>query len=377
MKNRAVAAFLCACVAIALIIIFKNYQTPVYADDNMPTMFTNDVPWYKEQQYKAGYRWINIFLVEYIPIDMLEELEGVAISSNKSLRNVMINVGDKYMTFDTDTSVVYTDEGKQYNTATYLIYSKRYIPAALVCNYFGFSFEMNKAGTAVRIKDSSAKRSLEELLSTYNPALAEKAETSAPPETAPPPQTAAPVTETEEIGERTIYLVFTGCPNSYTSDILKILREYDCGALFLLAAEDIVSDIGGVKEIYAEKNSVGIYASDGFDAAAAEKTNFLLYRILKLKTRLVGPVSITNNNNGSLPEDGYNFIDFNADMPDLYRASPDYLTEKARRFIHDSETVVFRFHSTKYTVGALPPILEYIGSSPQFTIKTINETTVF
>jgi hypothetical protein len=151
MKNKTAAVFICACIAVALIIVSTNSLLLFGADEGAPTMYVNDEPWYSESQY---YKWYNITLINYIPISMLEKINGIEIKENKYLHNVMISYGkDIFMTFDIDTSTVYTAKGEQYSVSTYLIYGKRYIPAQLVCDNLGLRFEITKGETAVRISD--------------------------------------------------------------------------------------------------------------------------------------------------------------------------------------------------------------------------------
>ncbi|NCA68375.1 MAG: hypothetical protein EOM87_09995, partial [Clostridia bacterium] len=95
MKKIAAAVTVCACFAVLLIIMTSNSMLSFGAEESLPSMYVNDEPWYNEAQYT----WIKIFLVDYIPISILEKIEGIEITFNKYLRNVMISYGeDKYMT---------------------------------------------------------------------------------------------------------------------------------------------------------------------------------------------------------------------------------------------------------------------------------------
>lgn len=375
MKNKTTSVFVCACIAVALIIACSNPLFLFGAEDGAPTMYVNDEPWYNESQYN---KWYNITLINYIPISMLEKIGGIEIKENKYLHNVMISYGkDKFMTFDIDTSTVYTAKGEQYSVSTYLIYGKRYIPAQLVCDNLGLSFEITKNQKAVRISDKMAQKNFNELLLIYNPSLTEtrKNETTSAITTAS--QTTEPPMTQEEIGDRTIYFTFSGCPNEYTSEILDILARYGYKALFLL--DDGIREYDAVaRRIAVAGHTISINLTDVKEnpAGKAKQINNLLYNIIKYKTRITSSDgNINNDGYSSLISAGYIVLDYNSGMSDDKKASARYLFNEAQQYIRGSEKVIFRFHSTKYTVAALPQILDYISGMPQFTIKTLNETS--
>ncbi len=383
MKNKAGVVFICACIIFIYIIISTNSLLSFGADENAPTMYINDEAWYNEFQYK----WINIFLVDYIPISMLEKIEGIEIKINRYLRNVMISYDEnKYITFDIDTSTVYTAKGDVYSVSTYLLYGERYIPAKLVCNYLGLRFEMTKKETAIRISDGSEKKSFNELLVIYNPALAE-IETTKNEITAVTTETltdAGETTtpfETEEIDARTIYLTFSGCPNEYTSDILNILYSYNYKALFLIDDSRMINNAEVIRRIAVEGHTFGILLPADKNNEVIfdyEKTpaNDLLYYIIKYKTRIISTDGyLSDDKRLSLESAGYIITEYNSQLPEDNKISAKNLFNKAQEYIRVNETVIFRFYSNANTVIALPKILDYIAGMPQFNVKSLNETT--
>ncbi|MHB1155138.1 MAG: polysaccharide deacetylase family protein [Eubacteriales bacterium] len=384
MKNKAGAVLICAVIIIAYIIISTNSLLSFGADESAPTMYINDEAWYNEFQYK----WINIFLVDYIPISMLEKIEGIEIKVNKYLRNVMISYGEnKYMTFDIDTSTVYTAKGEVYSVSTYLLYGERYIPAKLVCNYLGLRFEMTKNETAIRISDGSEKKSFNELLIIYNPSLAE-VETTKKETTVVTTEfitdtgeTTVPLETQEEIDARTIYFTFSGCPNEYTPDILNILYNYGYKALFLTDESRIIENAAVIRRIAVEGHTIGIMLPADKNNEVIfdyEKTpaNDLLYYIIKYKTRIVSAEGYINDDKRlSLESAGYIITEYNSQLPEDNNISSKFLFDKAEEYIRVNETVIFRFYSNANTVIALPKILDYIAGMPQFIVKSLNETT--
>lgn len=384
MKNKTAAVFTCACIILALIIISSNSMLSFGAKESVPTMYVNDEPWYNESQFK----WINIFLVDYIPISMLEKIDGIEIKFNKYLRNVMISYGEnKYMTFDIDTSIVYTAKGEVYSVSTYLLYGERYIPARFVCNYLGLRFEMTKKETAIRISDGSEKKNFNELLLIYSPSLAEvvttKNETSdVNTETLTDnAETTTSLETQEQIGERTIYITFSGCPNEYTSDILNILNSYGYKALFLTDKSRIIGNAAVIRRIAVEGHSFGILLPEDknheviFDFKKIP-ANDLLYYIIKFKTRIVSTEGhISDDKRLSLESAGYIITEYNSELPEDNNISAKFLFNKAEEYIRVNEKVIFRFYSNANTVIALPRILDYIAGMPQFIVKTLNETT--
>lgn len=384
MKNKTAAVLICSCIIVALIIISSNSLLSFGAEESVPTMYVNDEPWYNESQYK----WINIFLVDYIPISILEKIEGIEIKFNKYLRNVMISYGEnKYMTFDIDTSTVYTAKGEVYSVSTYLLYGERYIPAKIVCNYLGLRFEMTKKETAIRISDGSEKKSFNQLLIIYNPSLAEVETTKNESSVVTTEvltdavETTIPLETQEEIGARTIYFTFSGCPNEYTPDILKILYSYGYKALFLTDESRITNNAAVIRRIAVEGHTFGILLPTDKNNEVIydyEKTpaNDLLYYIIKYKTRIVSTEGyISDDKRLSLESAGYIITEYNSELPEDNNISAKKLFNKAQEYIRANETVIFRFYSNANMVIALPKILEYIAGIPQFIVKTLNETT--
>lgn len=376
MKNKTFTVFIIACITVAAVI---SYTNPLFgADEDAPTMYVNDEPWYNESQYK---KWYNIYLVDYIPISMMGKIDGIEIKENKYLRNVIISYGkDKYITFDIDASIVYTAKGEQYSAATTLIYGERYIPARLVCDCLGLNFEITKNEKAIRISDNTAKKSFNELLEIYNPSLLESITTKTETTTVnqDPAETSGQQQTIGDIGDRTIYFTFTGCPNEYTGEILDLLEKYGYKALFLLNEENIREYITETVRIAAAGHAIGIGLgnNDGMFTEKARQINNVLYNLIKHKTRIVGiDVNIDDDDYLSLESAGFTVIDFNGNIPDNKNYSVNYLSAEAYDYIHDFERIFFRFNSTGKTAAVLEKILEYISDKPGFSVELIKETT--
>ncbi|MDD4774539.1 MAG: polysaccharide deacetylase family protein [Eubacteriales bacterium] len=365
MEKKTAAVLISACITVFLIITSANSLLSFGAEETVHTMFVNDEPWYNESQYK----WINIFLVDYIPITILEKIDGIEIKFNKFLHNVMIMYGDdKYMTFDTDTSTVYTAKGDVYSASTYLLYGERYIPAELVCNYLGLRFEMTKNKTAMRISDGSEKNSFNELLLIYNPTLAdiEPSEKDTSSLITTDDESVSSEDTGDEIGERTISMVFADIDSEHTPEILDILGSYGYKALFLTGENRIAGNTAIIRRIAIEGHTIGILLPDEKNN---EKTyseyyengisaNNLLYNSIKYKTRILcaeNPISA--NARSSFESAGYMIITYNSELPRDKKISATSIYNKAQEYIRANEIVRYCFHTNANTVIALPRIL--------------------
>lgn len=377
MDKRTAAVFVCALLTAAFIICFA-----VNGAEGGYTMFVNDSPWYDQEHYP----WEEIFGVDYLPLSMFSQLEGVSIRENTNLKNVLVSYGDKYVTFDLTSSTMYTSEGWQAEVSTYLLYvNERYVPAETICGYFGFIYE--KKGEAVRVSDSSRSLTFNELLLEYNPSLAE----TEAPKTEPPVTTDSQTGETESepvtenVGERSIYFTFV-CGDR-TGEVLDTLKAYGITACFCADAQYIAGNYDTLREILVRGHSVCVYGEyDGSSEdyfSSVYETGTLLARLLKFKTRLItsgleGMNSLLSREDiidvaGKL---GYAITGFNCPMYYGENADAAVMISDATELIVENETVVFRFPCDGDTVRALPGILAYIERNPQFKTGLIGETLI-
>lgn len=284
-RARRIARMLLLCMLLGVFLPYGG----VYADDK-PTMFVEDEPWYNESSYPR----YEIFNEDYVPLSMFSKIEGITYTLRTSsvLRNLVI--GDKsgrYLTFDLNASVMYTAEGEEREVSTYLLYAnERYVPAQLICSYFGLVYEKNKAGTAVRIRDDKAKKTLEELLQQYNPDLAEK---KSDPVVEPDPTL-------PEGTPRRVYFIWRESweDEAAFAQICLLLAQYQAGAVFVF--RDVAAHYDTVCTAYAYGCRAALDGSSDTDVAALDAENDALYRLIKRRTRLVAAQKKTF----ALPEGG-------------------------------------------------------------------------
>lgn len=198
---------------------------------------------------------------------------------------------DHQLFFDMANNTAYDDRDNSYNYRAVLRNGVVYVPASLVCSFFGGMsctyLSGGKYGDVVRIKDSNyvltdvqfmlaADLPLQSRYEAYM-AAQKPAETPAPsvPEVSPAPVHVHRGTA--------VYLSFTGLPDAA---ILSALRRENAEACFFLTAEQVRSDPALVRQLDGEGFKLGVLCSA--DALSDyEETAALIFETAHTKTLLV------------------------------------------------------------------------------------------
>ena len=230
--------------------------------------------------------------VTYVPYWVFTDYDfKIYYSYFSETSTAMLYNSDSQLFFDMKNNTVYDDRDNSYSYRAVMRNGSVYVPATLVCNFFGGMacsyISGGKYGDVLRIKDGSfaltdtqfmlaADLPMQTRYEAYMAAQKPEEATPAPTPTASPEQTpgrdAAP-----------LYLSFTGLPDS---TILSALRLENAEACFFLTAEQVRSDPELVRRLDGEGFKLGVLCSD--DALADyEETSELIFEAAHTKTLLV------------------------------------------------------------------------------------------
>lgn len=349
------------------------------AGDDAPLLFVNNAPWYRANQIKYE-KIINLY---YVPISVFDALDDVELVEDTRQATVMIRHGNRYFSFDTATGEwAYTEESGQFYLKTYRLYTKeRYVPVELICEYFGFRYEIyeNDGKVAMRISNAENTKKIEDILQTYNPSMIKK-ETEAV--TTESPEVSEPV-----LGDRTVYLTFEDAPNEYTEGILDILAEYDCKATFFVTGEGAQAYPQLIRRMLVEGHSIGLHTMTGaveyddIDALIADldSLNDLLRKITKQRFRLLRLPEGSKATLATLGEDAYDRLaaegyviwDWNTDVLDTARTTSERIGYRAIDGVGYHDMPVLRYHSAALTANSLPILFQFIEENKQISVAAI------
>ena len=376
MKNKSKLIILILMCICATVIFPGSYSAAA------PTRFINDTPW----AYETTYNW-EITLAEgcVIPHTAFERISGVSVSFNKNRTLMTMTKGEKKIVVDLVAKEYIIFGDRQIYVKVYEFRNNVYwLPADTVCNYFGLTLDIYQYGetskeSVIRISDSTAAKSLPELLEAYSPDLLPKQE---------------PVKIKEEeiiipeppIGDRLIFFTFEGALNSNTAAIMDILDGYGIKAAFFITGDTLIDQMDILRRIIVDGHTIGLHTMTHDEAAYASDINTLvdeftaennlLYKLTKQKTRLcrapngssTDKFTIDQGTGNILYSKGYIVWDWNVNMVGM-------TYDNAVTAIKNLEIPVFRFEMDESAVELLPEILEFIADNPQFKVKQITEST--
>ena len=371
-RKLIIFAVICFCIL--------SLAANVYSAEN-PTRYINDLPW----AYEITHNW-EITPMEgcVIPHTAFERISGIDVAFNRNHTQMTMTKGEKKIVVDLKTKDYMIIGDRQIYVKIYEFRTGVYwLPAETVCNYFGLTLDIYQYGkstkeSAIRISDSTAAKSLNELLTLYNPDLAEKEEK-------------LPIETTKEepeppIGDRLILFTFEGELNAETVNILDILAEHDVKAAFFIVGASLTDNMEILRRLIVDGHTIGLHTMTHNETAYINNMNVifdefneeneLLYKLTKQKTRLCrapngsssGKFFIDNEFGKQLYNSGYIVWDWNINM-----AGMTY--ENAVNGIKRNEIPVLRFEMDESAVRLLPEILDYIAENEQFKIKQITEST--
>lgn len=263
----------------AWVLQYENMRKKVIPYYTVPTLFKNDSSFGNHHRFPL----VVHNNVHYVPIEMFSGLDGIRITNGYRQSFYITNEkNNSYISFDVANNLAITNLYDSYTLETKLFYSTRYIPAQHVADALGIKMEVYsdlKSGVyALRLSDSRAKLSFNELIRMYSPIKKNPTEEQ-------PPQTVTPVVP--EIGSRSIYLTFNVRSFYYISNILNTLDTNGVKATFFVGADDILSHPDEIRQIISHGQNIG-FLLDGEDprtSYAKAKENLRL--VSKRTTRAV------------------------------------------------------------------------------------------
>lgn len=358
--------------------------TPNIYSASTTIQFVNDTSWtYTQHSWEitVGEGWV-------IPHTAFERINGLEITFTNNKSSMTITKGTKKIIVDLITRDYMIFGARQIYIGVYELKTDVYwLPAEIVCDYLGITFEMYQYGetpkeTIIRISDNTAEKTIEQLINSYNPELNYVFQPVNPPDD----NVTEPIPQEPVIGDRLIFFTFEGDLNEYTVQILEMLHEYDIRAAFFITGNSILNNVNILRKITVSGHTFGLhtmthdeskYKSDIESLIAEfEEENELLYKLTKKKTRLcrapegssTNQFFIDNEAGQMIYDKGYIVWDWNVNMIGM-------TYDNAVSGIKRNEIPVFRFDMDESAVEILPLLLDYIAEHEQFTVKQITEST--
>lgn len=335
------------------------------------TLYVNDEPWYTQTLYN----WQKINQVYYVPISLFLNINGVEISSNQALKTVTISRGKKYMSIETENKqFAYTEESGEFYFKTYELKSGIiYVPASIVCNYFGFDLSIYGANEAIRICDGTQKLTFYETLLIHNPSLVLK-------------ESGGTKYNPIKTDANVAYFMFDDAPNENTDAILDLLEKYNCKATFFLSYSRIIKYPLLVNKIIINGHGIGLICDSAVNSYeefynSIGLANDALYSIAKIKTRIT---RISDSCNFEISQDdildlrkkGYVLWDKNIDSFDNVKyASSEKVVQRIVEQMSDYKSFTVSFHGNTVSVNAFNTILRYIIANTDYKLLSINHAT--
>lgn len=234
--------------------------------------------------------------VTYVPYWVFTDYDfKIYYSYFAETSTAMLYNSDRQLFFDMKNNTAYDDRDNTYSYRAVLRNGSVYVPATLVCNFFGGMacsyINGGKYGDVLRIKDSSfaLTDTLFMLAADLPMQLRYEAYMAAqkPSESAPEPDIPDPDTPPNHDGVK-VYLSFTGLPGD---GILSALRSQNSGACFFLTAEQVRSDPELVRRLDGEGFKLGVLCS-GDTLGDYEETSRLIFEAAHAKTLLVTALGV-------------------------------------------------------------------------------------
>ena len=372
MDKRTFLVFLAALLAA---LVFASVA--VNAEEEY-SMFTNDTPWYEQHRLPLE----SIYGVDYIPLSMLAQIEGVTIRENTTLRNVLVSYGDKYITFDLSKSIMYTSDGQQHQISTYLLYgSERYVPAKTVCENLSFGYERH--GDIVRITDGNEKMSLHQLLVKYNPSIVETVVDLPTTDSESESESNYETDKNQNVNEA-VYLSFI-CDTD-TDGVISTLDAFSLRALFFADFDYIVNNIDTVRRIIAKGHSIAVYANgaNGVDSyfESINASQDLLKKYFKFKTRLISCINAENKLLSSadfgdrLKKSGCAYVTRGKSFDNRSSVNAAAFITASLNYVNKNEVAYLLYESDELAVRSLPGIIGGINRNQYSEYYLISDSNI-
>ncbi len=347
------------------------------------------------QNLSSGQMPVRIGGQVYIPYNTLSRLMSVKYYYNEKEQRVLVYNFDYTLTFDLANSISYDESGVVYSHNAVRRSGTIFLPAALICNKFGFYFSYITSaplGPIVRINTEEVtvpdsvlvEKAQERMQQIYDAYVA-----SIEPSTDNPGDTSNPVTPSDPGGQNppagdlsapaNVYLAFEGPLNETTGGILDSLSQWDEKAAFFIAGE-VDGQRDTLRRIFAEGHTIGLYVPGQYASSdellrALDEQNEALCAVLHTKARLVwmpGSRQLTQQQRDALIGAGYRLwednLDPRADMRTAYSVRVN-----VRNILRGMQySAVVRLLSNEASAEALPGILSDLRQAGN-SVQTIRE----
>ena len=374
-----IAAVLAVCLLAGA--LFSVRVTAVSA----PSLFHNDERWYKDST--ACLEIIDG--LSYVPIDIFGMYSHIELSMDSRRGEFMLynRTSGRYISVLYNEKIATVNGTEEIYLNLYKLHGGYYyVPAEYFCSILGFTVDIrvsSAAGTGktLRINDGTATKSMEELLSVYDPVRdTVSSDTSAPPVTVPP------VTGTSGVdtAKRTIYLTFNTLREKNTGTILTALENASVRATFFFTDAELSEFPSLVNDILLSGHSLALTTPKAEDVTdflrQMDEANQRLYGITKTKTRIVQLPGGTYASGFSEADAeavlaaGYVLWDYTYDVPDSLGYASAAVRDYTLEAIRKAEINVLRMSTNDVVVKILPQLLLQFRAAENYSVKPISAT---
>lgn len=350
-----------------------------------PGIFHNDERWYRDSS--AGLERIgNVY---YIPVDVFSMFSQIELSMDSRRGEFMLynRKNGQYISVLYEEKIATVNGEEEIYLSLYRLHGGYfYVPVEYFCQVLSLTCEKiassNAAyGVTVRIHDGSQTQTLEELLKEYDP-VPESTESSSADTETPSVSTVPPITSGADPMEHQDYLTFNTVGYESFADVLAQLRKAGVKAAFFFTEEEIRQYPQRLLSVSAAGHTVGLTCTDAADMQdflrQMEEANALLYRLLKIRSRIVqypegsAKAGLTEADVQQLTEAGYSLWDWTYDVPDSVGYSSAYVETVCRRAVDRNEINVLRMSCNRTVAEILDGLLLHLQSGQTHTIYRIH-----
>lgn len=306
----------------------------------------------------------------YVPIRFVVEHLNVSMQWDDLTNQVILKKGNKEILIDIATKSLCTNGGQIIPEAVFLEEDRTMISYKLIANYFGYEVSYIDEGPIARATNKKLIANEEELVGTLRYKMKKETER---------------ILTKMKRKNKIVYLTFDDGPSEYTNEILSILKKYDCKATFFMLSNRIRKDEHMVSKIVEDENAVGlhgvshnykkIYRSPNTVVDEMNICNHSLEKAAGIRTNLIrvpyGSVPyMTKPYRQAVEKEGYKLWDWNIDGRDSLskNVTSSDVIKAIKKQIKYQKTPVILLHEKKWTVQALPYILEYLKENGYRTV---------
>ena len=365
----ALTAFFCAiCIFLGAV-----FATGVRADDEeyyYPSLYCNDEVWYKEDIFPLDL----YYQTYYVPASIFSYFDGVTLTSNERFDTLLISSGKKYISFNINTDLAITSESDEIYAMTYTRDGERYVPAELVCEALGFSYEYKTANriplTAMRICDGNQKKDFDELVSTFARGDAPDTSEGTSPDTTAPPTVDVP-------DAKKLYFTFDSFSGKVTDDLIEILGAYGVKATFFMTTDEMQSGAESIVKLASAGHSVGLaFDTSGFEAdclLSFENQNDILMRLIKHESRFARICGETSVEDQMKKAEKAEYTVWGWDI-EFKAGEVERSILEIETLASEKDALTLRFRADETAPAVLEAVLKYLKNTEYIT-KTLNDAT--